>query len=78
MDLVTGLNSARVDNFRKDAERRDAIRAARAFLTRVETLFDHITYFTCQIPALVASLKVCYDVGLFKKWNLAGGGGRSH
>lgn len=73
MDVVKALDAASGESY-SDAERADAIRAAHAFLARVEPPFARVTAFACAAPALAAAFKVCEDTALFEKWRTANGG----
>lgn len=72
MEVIRALDAASGDDFKTDAERGEAMRAAHAFLSRVEPPFARLAALTCGNPALVASLKIMLELDLFKKWDDAG------
>ena len=74
MDLVERLKRTTRDDFQTEAERDEAINAAKAFLSRMESPFARLWGIAIDMPALTAALKVCLDIDLSPKWRIAGGG----
>ncbi|KAF2204392.1 S-adenosyl-L-methionine-dependent methyltransferase, partial [Delitschia confertaspora ATCC 74209] len=74
--LLRSLEDLERESFSNDAERIEALHAAYALVSRLETPWETIARLCMGQPALGASLKVAKDVGLFEKWHAQDDGPR--
>jgi hypothetical protein len=65
---ISTLESIDPSQFANDAERFQAKEALRKLLVRMETPFERIWALCFENPQLIASLRVCVDLGMWKKW----------
>ncbi|KAJ3566873.1 hypothetical protein NPX13_g6973 [Xylaria arbuscula] len=69
MDLVQTLDRINTSAFANDEERSEAVEAAYALVSRLETPWEFIMR-NCMIqPAVGAALKIGKDLDLYQKWH---------
>lgn len=71
------LSNASLQDFPTDRERTEAIKACQSLLTKLRNPFERVWEAVVDYPALVASLKFCLDIDLFRVWKAAGNDDRS-
>ncbi|PWY75785.1 S-adenosyl-L-methionine-dependent methyltransferase [Aspergillus eucalypticola CBS 122712] len=76
-DVLGTLNAINADSFSAEGDRINALLAAYALVSRLETPWERIARMCMGEPALSASLKVVKDLRLFEKWHADGDGARS-
>lgn len=62
------LDSIQLDSFKNDAERFEAMEAAKRLVARLETPFERTFSLTLTNPVLIAGLQLCGDLGIWKNW----------
>lgn len=67
-DVTKTLDSIQAESFTTDAERHEAMEAARRLVARLETPFERTFSLVWAIPALLAGLRICQDLGIWQKW----------
>lgn len=67
-DLKDTLDSIRPDSFKNDAERFEAMEAAKRLVARLETPFERMFSLTATNPVLIAGLQLCCELGIWRKW----------
>ena len=65
---ISSLESIDPSQFANDAERYQAKEALRKLLVRMETPFERIWALSFENPPLIAGLRICVDLGIWKKW----------
>jgi hypothetical protein len=65
---ISTLESVDPSQFANDAERFQAKEALRKLLVRMETPFERIWALSFENPPLIAGLRICVDLGIWKKW----------
>jgi hypothetical protein len=65
---ISTLESIDPSQFANDAERFQAKEALRKLLVRMETPFERIWALSFENPPLIAGLRICVDLGIWKKW----------
>ena len=78
MDIVRALDVSKLEDFKTKSEQDEAMRAARAFLARIEPPFTRLINLIEGQPALAACLKVCKDIELFERWDCDGEGPKTY
>ncbi|KAI0139592.1 S-adenosyl-L-methionine-dependent methyltransferase [Hypoxylon sp. NC0597] len=71
-DLIRTLNSIGANSFSNDGERIQAVLAAYALVSRLETPWEFVARLCMGQPALGAALKVAKDLKLYDKWHEQG------
>jgi hypothetical protein len=66
--IISSLESIDPSRFTNDAERYQAKEALRKLLVRMETPFERIWALSFENPPLIAGLRICVDLGIWKKW----------
>lgn len=77
IEALRTLRSASFRDFPTDRERNEAVEACQALLTKLEDPFRRVWKAVVDYPALVAALKFCLDIDLFRVWKEAGNGDQS-
>ncbi|KAI1446999.1 S-adenosyl-L-methionine-dependent methyltransferase [Annulohypoxylon stygium] len=72
--LIQTLNNIGADSFINDGERIEAVLAAYALVSRLETPWEFVARTCMGQPALGAALKVAKDLKLYDKWHELGDG----
>jgi len=65
---ISALESIDPSQFANDAERFEVKEALRKLLVRTETPFERIWALSFENPPLIAGLRICVDLGIWKKW----------
>jgi hypothetical protein len=65
---ISTLESIDPSQFANDAERFQAKEALRKLLVRMETPFERVWALSFENPPLIAGLRICVDLGIWKKW----------
>ncbi|KAI2465128.1 S-adenosyl-L-methionine-dependent methyltransferase [Annulohypoxylon bovei var. microspora] len=71
-DLIQTLNKIEANSFINDGERIQAVLAAYALVSRLETPWEFVARTCMGQPALGAALKVAKDLKLYDKWHECG------
>ena len=58
-------------------DRVEAIRVCQTLLTKLQDPFERVWEAVVDTPALVACIKLCLDLDLFRLWNESGNGDKS-
>jgi len=67
-NTVSSIDSLDPSQFTNDVERFQAKEALRKALVRMETPFERIWALSFENPPLIAGLRICVDLGIWKKW----------
>ncbi|KAK8124333.1 S-adenosyl-L-methionine-dependent methyltransferase [Apiospora kogelbergensis] len=70
--FIHSIKDVNRSSFAFDGDRIQALRAAYALVSRLETPWDTVARLVLTEPALDATLKVLRDLKLFEKWDQAG------
>jgi hypothetical protein len=65
---ISTIESLDPSQFANDVERFQAKEALRKALVRMETPFERIWALSFENPPLIAGLRICVDLGIWKKW----------
>lgn len=77
IETLRALSNASLRDFPTNRERSEAVEVCQALLTKLEDPFRRVWKAVIDYPALVAALKFCLDIGLFRVWKEAGNGDES-
>lgn len=77
LETLRTLSNASLRDFPTNRERSEAVEACQALLTKLEDPFRRVWKAVIDYPALVAALKFCLDIDLFRVWKEAGNGDQS-
>jgi hypothetical protein len=67
---ISSLESIDPSQFANDAERYQAKEVLRKLLVRMETPFERIWALSFENPPLIAGLRICVDLGIWKRWTV--------
>ena len=65
---ISTIKSLDPSQFSNDVERFQAKEALRKALVRMETPFERIWALSFENPPLIAGLRICVDLGVWKNW----------
>lgn len=74
METIRRLRTATEKDFPTNRDRTEAIRACQKLLTKLQDPFERVWEAVVDLPALVASIKLCLDLDLFRVWKESGNG----
>ncbi|KAJ6014911.1 hypothetical protein N7540_009502 [Penicillium herquei] len=70
--ILKSINDINSDSFETDGDRVNALLAAYALISRLETPWESVTRMVMNEPLLAASLKILVDLKLFERWQERG------
>lgn len=77
METIRTLGAATAKDFPTNRDRTEAISACQTLLTKLQDPFERVWEAVVDFPALVASIKLCLDLDLFRIWKSSGNGDQS-
>jgi hypothetical protein len=77
MQAVRRLGTVSGEDFPTNRDRIEAIKVCQTLLTKLQDPFERVWEAVVDTPALVASIKLCLDLDLFRIWKESGNGDKS-
>lgn len=77
MQAIRRLGAVSGEDFPTNRNRVEAIRVCQTLLTKLQDPFERVWEAVVDTPALVASIKLCLDLDLFRIWKASGNGDKS-
>ena len=77
MQAIRRLSAVSGEDFPTNRDRVEAIKVCQTLLTKLQDPFERVWEAVVDTPALVASIKLCLDLDLFRLWKESGNGDQS-
>lgn len=77
MQAIRRLSTVSGEDFSTNRERVEAIKVCQTLLTKLQDPFERVWEAVVDTPALVACIKLCLDLDLFRLWKESGNGDKS-
>lgn len=77
MQAIRRLSAVSGEDFPTNRDRVEAIKVCQTLLAKLQDPFERVWEAVVDTPALVASIKLCLDLDLFRLWKESGNGDQS-
>jgi hypothetical protein len=77
MQAIRRLSTVSGEEFSTNRERVEATKVCQTLLTKLQDPFERVWEAVVDTPALVACIKLCLDLDLFRLWKESGNGDKS-
>lgn len=67
-EIVRTLDAIVPESFETDADRHEAMEAARRLLARLQTPYERTVTLTWSEPVMIAGIQTLQDLGVWKEW----------